>query len=84
MSIENIRSKMIESCKISATNHINDTIAPHRRENISLWGSGYGVTKDQLGAFVLSVTTACDHYEAVIESADEPESIIIDYSDITP
>ncbi len=77
------KSSKVDECKREATKHINDIVPAHRRENISLWGSGYSITKEQLGSFITSVTSRCDTLESQINASNDPGSVSIDYSDIT-
>lgn len=81
------KTRKIVRCKEQATAHIFGILPEHKQRNIALWGSGYGYTKDQAGAFILAVKQRCDGYEALIDAAADSaalDAIQIDYSDILP
>ena len=75
----------ITSAKMLANWAISGVYPEYKQINIIRQGSGY--TQQDLvsmNAFIDAVRARCDKYEAEIESADDPGSIVIDYSDIQP
>lgn len=83
-SLKRIRTA---ECKREASKYIEDKVPRHRRENILLWGAGYGITKENLGSFIQTVVTQCDNYETQISDALAHEAvnlIVFDFTSIVP
>jgi len=85
MSITEQRDMKYASCRTRAEQAILSKYPQYKQLNIIRQGSGYA-EKDlvSMNAFIDAVRARCDEYEAEIESADDPGSIVIDYSDIQP
>lgn len=89
ISLDAAKTAKVQNCKDAATEHIEVThgLTDKKQRNIALWGSGYGLTAAEAGAFILAVKTRCDEYESTIDAAKTQkniDAITIDYSDITP